>query len=91
MLNCGQNNDSIQDGFLKSSRSINKNIKSGEKISGKEFDGNVKMCFTRNNVFVIIYAPTGKAGEIAHKIDIAVQNAPKWKKRIGHPSFFFKE
>ena len=73
--------------FPKPPRLTNEDFNAGDVAFGKKFDGNVKMCFTRNNVFVIIYAPTGKAGEIAHKIDIAVQNAPEWKEGMEHPKF----
>ena len=63
----------------------------GNVAFGKEYDERLRMCFTRNNVVVIVHAPTKIAKTIAQEIDKAIQNAPEWKKDTSKPSFILTE
>lgn len=63
------------------------NFKSGDVAFGEKKDGILWMAFTRNNVIVIVHAQSEKAGDIANKIDSAIQNAPEWQEGMPEPSF----
>jgi len=63
----------------------------GDVAFGEENDGIFRVAFIRNNVLVIIFAPTDKAKSIAREIDRQIQLAPEWKSNTTKPSFKLKK
>ena len=76
---------------FKPPRLTNEDFKAGDVAFGENKDEILWMAFTRNNVLVIVHAQTEKAGNIAHKIDTAIQNAPEWEEGMPEPSFILPE
>jgi len=68
-------------------RLTDEDFKAGDVAFGDIKDGILWMAFTRNNVIITVHAQTEKAGDIANKIDSAIQNAPEWKEGMPEPSF----
>jgi len=66
-------------------------LKIGDVAFGREYNGILRIAFARNNVFVVVHAPTIKAMEIALEIDQKIQNAPEWKEDSPEPSFILIE
>lgn len=69
----------------------NEHFKQGDIAFGKEHDGKMQMAFTRNNVLVVLHAPTDTAMSLAKELDIKIKNAPEWGKNDKKPSIKFAE
>jgi hypothetical protein len=63
----------------------------GDVAFGSENKGTLRIAFTRNNILVIVYAPTNKAFEIARGIDQNIVMAPEWIRGATQPSFIMPE
>ena len=58
---------------------------------GREYNGIFRISFTKNNVIIIVHAPTDVAKAIALEVDKKIQNAPVWEKDTPIPSFILPE
>jgi|SRR3989304_3176221 len=65
------------------------NFKYGDIAFGKEYDGIIQLAYTRNNVLVVLHAPTEKALLLANEIDLRIQNAPELRAHTHKPSLLF--
>lgn len=60
---------------------------SGDVAFGKEYEGILRVYFTRANVRIILNAPTPIAKELAQKVDSLIQAAPVWTSGDPIPTF----
>lgn len=68
-------------------RLTNEAYKVGDVAFGKVYDGILKIEFARNNVLVIVHAPTNTCKSIVSALDEAIQKAPEWQAGTPTPSF----
>ena len=76
---------------VKPPRLTNEDFKAGDVAFGEVNNGILWMIFVRNNVLVIVHAPTKIAKAIAQEIDKAIQNSPEWQEGMPEPSFIWIE
>lgn len=62
-------------------------IKAGDVAFGKQSNGILNLAFVRNNVMVIIEAPSSAGMAIDSAIDQKIQSAPEWTEGKPFPSF----
>ncbi|HAH26273.1 MAG TPA: hypothetical protein DCL77_21325 [Prolixibacteraceae bacterium] len=62
-------------------------IKAGDVAFGKVSDGILNLAWVRNNVMVVIQAPSGVGQAIDLAIDQKIQSAPEWTEGLSYPSY----
>ena len=68
-------------------RLFNKNEAFGDVAFGEIYNEVFKLAFVRNNILVVINAPTETAKATAASIDEKIKIAPQWQAGSGIPSF----
>lgn len=67
------------------------NFTTGDVAFGRESDKLMRICFVKNNVFTIVYAPTVRALSISSEIESEIIGAAEWKDGMPDPSFVLPE
>lgn len=78
--------DCLQTPF-KPSRLTTDDLEVGDVTFSQDSNDILLMAFTRNNIRVIVHAPTGIANILAFEIDKTIINAPVWTEETLKPSF----
>lgn len=71
-------------------RLTSEKFKHGDVAFGSEHNGIIQMAYTKNNVLVILHAPTEKALLLCNEIDLIIQNAPELRSTIKPTLLFTK-
>ncbi|MCF8358389.1 MAG: hypothetical protein K9H26_06495 [Prolixibacteraceae bacterium] len=67
----------------------NEEFEYGDVAFGQVYDGEFRVAYTKNNVFIVIHAPLKDAKKIAYDIEYNIKKAPVWKNKDNKPSFIF--